>query len=98
MIKWMDRLALWQFASLYASSMLLVVVVGALVVGKVLERHVDPGSVVAYGAVFTATQTVAGAWVRQWRLQRCSWQERVSVPDRMRPYVGLPSEPEEGMK
>ena len=88
--KWIDHLALWQFTLFYFSAMFLAVVVGGIGLENLIGR-VDVVHVVGYGAVSSAGQTAVVSWLRQRRLYRLSSQERVSVPGKMRPYVGLSS-------
>lgn len=90
MRKSMDRLALWQFTLFYFGATLLAVVVAGIGLENLTGR-VDVAFIGGYGAVFSAGQTIAAAWARQRRLHRLSSHERVRVPGKMRPYVGLSS-------
>jgi hypothetical protein len=89
--KRMDSLALWQFTLFYASAMLLAVAGGGIVIDGLTGRHVDVAVITGYGALYSAVQTLVGIWSRQRRLHRLPSRERVSVPGKMRPYVGLNS-------
>jgi hypothetical protein len=90
MSSWIDHLALWRFTLFYFSAMLLAVVVGGIGLEDLMGR-VDVAWLVGYGAVFSAVQTIWAAWARRRRQYRLSSQERLSVPGKMRPYVGLSS-------
>lgn len=85
-----DHLALWQFTLFSFSATLLAAVVGGIGLDYFMGR-VDVVSVVGFGLVFSAAYTIGGVRSRQRRLYRLPSQERVSVPGKMRPYVGLSS-------
>jgi hypothetical protein len=69
MNKWLDKLPSWQFALLYASCLLLAVVVAGCV-NWLVAGHLNLSFLVGYGVIFTIGTTSAATWSRHRRHRR----------------------------
>jgi hypothetical protein len=67
---WLDERSAWQFASLWAASEFLEIVVAVAIMRQFVRPFLGLGYVTAYAAIFSCASALASTWGRRRRSRR----------------------------